>query len=138
MTRASVRSLFRANLGTLRRVAASDLAVSLVFGSSSDFPAKRDYAYCSWDPAKGKATITVAPRIVRAGRPRALALLRHELAHAFLMAQELPHTERECDEVAERLFGAAIYYDADDVQTTDAVRAAHRHRPAHLPTGEGS
>ena len=134
MTRQSdLQALFRRERGTVRQHA-PDLDVTLKIGKASEFPKPRDYAYCASDG--DRAVITVAPKMLRAARHRQTALLRHELAHAYLMAQGLPHSERECDEVAERLFDAPIYYDADLVQTTRKDAAKHRRRPAHLPTGE--
>ena len=124
--------LFDVHLNEVRQHA-PNLDVSLVVGEAADFPARRDYAYCAWDG--NKAVITVAPKLARAGVHRQTALIRHELAHAYLMAQDLDHTERECDEVAESLFGDPIYYDADLVQTTSKARGKHRRRPSHLPTG---
>lgn len=134
MTRQSdLRARFLRELGTVRQHA-PDLDVTLKIGKASEFPAKRDYAYCASDG--DKAVITVAPKMLRAPAHRQTALLRHELAHAYLMAHDLDHTERECDAVAERLFDAPIYYDADLVQTVRKASAKHRRRPSHLPTGE--
>lgn len=109
--------------------------VSLVIGTPSEFPATRDYAYCGYDDGTEEAEIVVAPKILSAGKHRQEGLLRHELAHAYLMAQGLQHSEEECDRVAEELFGAPIYYDRQDVQTTSFRHAARRRRPKHLPTG---
>ena len=133
MREKKLRALFRHNLDVVR-THAPDLDVTLKIGEASDFPAKRDYAYCQHDG--DKAVITVAPKMLNAARHRQDALLRHELAHAYLMAHDLDHTERECDAVAERLFGEPIYYDADDVQTVRKASAKRRYRPLRLPTGE--
>lgn len=130
-----LRGLFRVQRAVVLRHSPY-LDVTLKIGPASDFPAKRDYAHCSWDGHR--AVITVAPKMLRASTHRQKALLRHELAHAYLMAQDLDHTERECDAVAERLFGEPLYYDADLVQTTSEAHGRHRRRPAHLPTGEES
>lgn len=128
--------LLRTFNGLLARVRrhAPNLDVRLRVGERRDFSAKRDYAYCSWDG--DRATITVAPKMLNAALHRQDALLRHELAHAYLMAGDLDHTERECDEVAERLFGDPIYYDRDDVQTIREEAAVHRRRPTYLPSGK--
>ena len=105
-----------------------DLDVVLEIGNPAEFPANRDYAYCAWDGEK--ARIVFAPKIHRADQPRQDALIRHELAHALLTSADLPHSERECDAVAEAIFGDLIYYDDEDVQT---LTGGARPRPRHLP-----
>ena len=128
---------FRRLLSELQAASPPDFDVALVFGDAGDFPAARDYAFCSWDPETRMATITVAPKIVKAGGYRVLALLMHELAHAFLMSADVEHDERDCDAVAEELFGFQIRYDAEDVQTISRAQGIHRRRPAHLPNPRG-
>ena len=132
MSYALVQQCFYENRDVLR-THARDIRVQLHLGVGSEFPEKRDYAYCVWED--GVATITVAPRMLLAPKHRVEALMRHELAHAYLLANDLEHSERECDEVAERLFGDPILYDADDVQTVSPKYGVHKKRPAHLPTG---
>lgn len=105
-----------------------DLRIELGIGDSAEFPANRDYAYCAWDGEK--ARIVFAPKIRQADRSRQDALIRHELAHALLTSADLPHSERECDAVAEAIFGDLIYYDDDDVQT---LVGGSRPRPPYLP-----
>lgn len=105
----------------------------LHFGPAEEFPNLRDYAYCGYDDERERAEITFGPRVFGAPKARVDALIRHELAHGLLMARDLEHTERECDAVAERVFGDKVYYDADDIQTLDAREAVHDVRPSHLP-----
>jgi hypothetical protein len=108
------------------------LTVSLTLGDPAEFPAERNYAYSAWDG--NKAQIVFAPKRLDADEAQQDALLRHELAHAILQHAGLDHSERDCDAVAERIFGAPIYYDARDVQTLNPdVFGAQRPRPAHLP-----
>lgn len=109
-----------------------DLKLSVAIGKASEFPKKRNYAYCSWDGEK--AAIVFAPKIRNATRSRQDALIRHELAHALLLSADLPHDERECDAVAEEFWGDPIYYDADDIQT---LAGGTRPRPRHLPNPGG-
>ena len=135
---ATLDELFEALVDTMGDLHISGVNVTVAVGDSSDFPAARDYAYCSWEPGHhgGSGTITVAPKLLRAPRHRQEGILRHELAHAALMSADLDHTEHECDAVAEALFGSPIYYDADDIQTVSKRAAVHRRRPAYLPDGE--
>ena len=113
----------------------SGLTVHLIIGTPGEFPKVRDYAYCGWDDGTEEAEIVVAPKILSADRHRQEGLLRHELAHAYLMSEDLRHSEEDCDRVAEALFGSPIYYDRQDVQTTSKRAAKSRRRPKHLPTG---
>lgn len=111
------------------------LQVSAQIGDPSEFPKPRDYAYSAWDGEQ--ALIVFAPKILRANQARQDALIRHELGHALLQSAGLDHSERECDAVAERIFGDKIYYDSDDVQTLNSrVAGATRPRPSYLPTGK--
>ena len=109
-----------------------DLKISMKIGKVSEFPKKRNYAYCAWDGDKIK--IVFAPKIRNASRSRQDALIRHELAHGILQSADLTHTERECDGVAEEFWGDPIYYDSDDVQT---LSRGTRPRPRHLPNPGG-
>ena len=110
------------------------LQVSAQIGDCSDFPKPRDYAYSAWDGEQ--ALIVFAPKVLKANKSRQDALIRHELGHALLQSAGLDHSERECDAVAERVFGDKIYYDSDDVQTLNPkARGARRPRPSYLPTG---
>jgi hypothetical protein len=50
----------------------------------------------------------------------------------------MEHTERDADEVAEELFGSPLFYDDEDVQTTDQSAPGARHpRPAYLDGPDG-
>lgn len=108
------------------------LRVILIVGKKSHFPRKRNYAYSAWDGEV--AAIVFSPKIHFASKDTQDALIRHELSHALMQTLGIDHTERECDELAERVFGDKIYYDKDDVQTLDPdAPGARRPRPAYLP-----
>lgn len=98
----------------------------------------RAYAFCE-DLDDGSFRIAVAHKMNEADDSRIEGLLRHELAHAVLLhGGDLEHTERDADEVAEALFGSPLYYDEDDVQTTDpSAPGARRPRPAYLDDAQG-
>jgi len=112
----------------------------------------RAYAYCAPDPktpkrprsgrkrATGEAfVIAVAPKIEDADDGRMEGLICHELAHAILLHLGYDeHTERDADLCAEQVFDVCIYYDAADVQTTDAFAPrARRPRPHYLDDEHG-
>lgn len=112
----------------------------------------RAYAYCVPDPraaqqprrgrkrATGEAfVIAVAPKIEEADDGRIEGLICHELAHAILLHHGYEeHTERDADACAEQVFDVCIYYDVDDVQTTDAFAPhARRPRPPYLDNEDG-
>ena len=127
------KALFRKRLQHAQKVQPG-LRVTLGIGDPADFPKRRDYAYSAWDGET--AHVVFAPKIGRAAQARQDALIRHELSHALMQTAGLSHNERECDAVAESVFGDRIYYDSDLVQTLDPkARGAVRPRPAHLPTG---
>jgi hypothetical protein len=105
-----------------------DLRITLHIGKPSEFPKTRDYAYCAWNGHT--CEIVFAPKIEKEAKATQDALIRHELAHAMLTSADLPHSERECDAVAEEFWGDPIYYDPDDVQT---LESGTRPRPRHLP-----
>lgn len=118
--------------------AAANLHARLHMGRSAQFPAPRDHAFCElMPPEPGRATwcrITVAPRMLTAPRARQEGVLRHEIGHALLFLHDVDpatHTELACDEAARLLFGEPIYYDREDVQTTDPTGTTPR--PSHLP-----
>ena len=106
------------------------LEITMKIGKASEFPKRRDYAYSAWNGER--AQIVFAPKISRASTNRQDALIRHELSHALLQSAELNHNERECDAVAERIFGDRIYYDSENVQTLNEQNS-RRPRPTHLP-----
>jgi hypothetical protein len=75
-------------------------------------------------------TVWVRPKILGASAEVIDGVLMHELAHCWCIAHGFAeHTERECDKVAEELFGKVIRYDDDDVQTVGEGGP----RPAYLP-----
>lgn len=111
------------------------LRVSVSLGDPAEFPEDRNYAYSAWDGAS--ASIVFSPKVLDADAEQQDALLRHELSHAVLQHAGLPHSERDCDDAAERIFGDPLYYDHRDVQTLNPrAPGARRPRPAYLPTGE--
>jgi len=97
--------------------AAPQLRIDLAVGDLSEFPAYRDFAYCTdnTDPIR----IVVSPRLENQRAERIDGILRHELGHAvYMLGGDRTHSEREADKMAERLFGGIIRYDEFDVQTT--------------------
>lgn len=101
----------------------------------------RAYAFCE-DLEDGAFRIAIAGKLNDpnlADDSRVEGLLRHELAHAVLLhTGDTEHTERDADDVAEALFGSPLFYDADDVQTTDpSAPGARRPRPAYLDDENG-
>ena len=132
------KRLFRERLAAVRE-RRPELDVRYRIGRREDFPETRDYAVSLWDSEAGnggRVTLIFAPKIKSAPADRQDALIRHELAHAVLQSAGLEHDERECDTVAEALFGDEIYYDHQDVQTlNEHARGATRPRPARLPDG---
>ena len=97
-----------------------------------DFTEPRAFAFCHVEPVNGVYSIGVAPHMEAQPASRIVAVLAHELGHASLLRRgKLDHSEQDADDAAERLFGFRIYYDADDVQTTDTTGVYPR--PAHLP-----
>lgn len=103
------------------------LPVRLVVGHARAFPGDRDFAYACLDD--GVIYIVVAPDFHKQGRDRIEAILRHEFGHAVQLARGFGFAEREADQIAERLWGDTIYYDAEDVQTLVPGVAP---RPLHL------
>ena len=101
----------------------------------------RAYAFCE-DLEDGAFRIAVAHKMNEPSitdDSRIEGLLRHELAHAVLLhTGDLEHTERDADDVAEALFSSPLYYDEEDVQTTDpSAPGARRPRPFYLDDEHG-
>jgi len=98
----------------------------------------RAYAFCE-DLENGSFRIAVAGKMNDADDSRVEGLLQHELAHAVLLhTGDFDHTERDADEVAAALFGMPIYYDEEDVQTTDpSAPGARKPRPHYLDDADG-
>ena len=120
--RATVRRMTSPVLTAFRRLRAHAVAafpgfdVVIRMGEPSEFPARRDHAYCI--DVKPPA-IVYAPKLERADAERIEGVLRHEFGHALAFFVVTPdHSERDADTVAALVFGAPIRYDADDVQTT--------------------
>lgn len=103
-------------------------AVRFRYGRASEFPRRRNYAYCVDDPSG--PVIVLAPKARRASAERVLGVLAHEWGHALAFLAGMPeHAERDADALAESVFGVRIAYDRDDVQT---VGAGTRPRPSRL------
>lgn len=98
----------------------------------------RAYAFCE-DLEDGSFRISVAGKLNDAEDSRVEGLLQHELAHSVLLhTGDMAHTERDADEVAAALFGMPLYYDEDDVQTTDpSAPGARKPRPSYLDDENG-
>lgn len=113
-----------------REVAGPFFEVGLSVGDPSEFPKRRNMAYCHHDDATGDMHIVVAPKMFKADADRVEGVLRHEFGHALLFFWgHQTHGEREADAIAEQVFGLPIYYDRETVQT---IRGGTRPRPAHL------
>lgn len=99
----------------------------------------RAFAFCEDHGEGGAFRIAIAGKLNDADDSRVEGILRHELAHAVLLhGGDTEHTERDADEVAEALFGSPIFYDEDDVQTTDpSAPGARRPRPEYLDDEQG-
>ena len=102
----------------------------------------RAFAFCEDHGEGGAFRIAIAGKLNDpdlADDSRVDGILRHELAHAVLLhGGDTEHTERDADEVAEALFGSPIFYDEDDVQTTDpSAPGARRPRPEYLDDENG-
>ena len=148
MTRDDLRALFWSNLESMPPAMQPD--VEFVVASTAQapryFPGVRDFAFCQ-ARGRGRSRIVVSPALVAQSRDRVLGILRHELGHAIDNDRNTKaatgvdwrayRPERRADELARVAFGAPIYYDADDVQTTAAHDADGRPnrdvRPSHLP-----
>jgi hypothetical protein len=107
-------------------------------GERGGHACNRAYAFCE-DLDDGAFRIAVAGKLNDADDSRVEGLLRHELAHAVLLhTGDLEHTERDADDVAEALFSSPLFYDEEDVQTTDpSAPGARRPRPAYLDDANG-
>jgi len=130
MTLRSLRRLFVRRLAAVRALYPG-LHATLHIGDAARFPQPRNFAYCEGDYQK-PARITFAPKILLPTSTvrRADGLIRHELANALALYLGVDHGERECDQIAEKLFGGRISYDHMDVQTTGP---GNHPRPAWLP-----
>jgi hypothetical protein len=147
MTNADAKKLYRNLHRDVQTIVGSGFSVPLAIGKSSEFPDRRNMAYCAYrDYNSGKRTISivVAPKLIRSSKSRVSAILRHELAHAAefhigehelrkmaaLDGETLPRgPERRADRIAEIIWDEPIYYDDILVQTLDR---GTRPRPRHL------
>lgn len=112
--RSRVRPVF---LRLLAEIQAHDptFRATLSKGAARDFPTPRAHAWCE---SSTPPRIVYAPKLERADADRIEGVLRHEFGHALAFHMgEIDHTERDTDEIARRVFGRTIRYDADDVQT---------------------
>lgn len=126
-----------------RQLGLLDAKLSLEITSDEPhFATKRGYAICYFKSGN-YCHLRFAPKILRASRSRADALIRHELGHAIdhfaptrvldawarISGVPLPHTpERRADAIAQAVWGKPIRYDKDLVQSLREGTA----RPAHL------
>lgn len=104
--------------------------VEIRIGKAKQFPAVRNFAFCCLISNREAPLIVVAPKFCLQPIERQVALLAHELGHAWYMAQGQDHNERQADAFGELLLGCPIYYDMDLVQNT---RKGVRPRPRKLP-----
>lgn len=132
-TASALRKEFKKALRTVRKHHAfRDLRVSFDLGQASEFPAKRDYAYCQ-QAGPEHYRIVFSPKILKDGMNRFKGLLYHEFGHA--MANTLgfeDHSERDADDLAAEVFGSPIYYDDLDIQTvrktSKSIRPPYLHQ----------
>ena len=102
-----------------------DLPVNIkILRNRELFPKKRDCAFTDGE------TIYLSDKMKDLPLTHQIALIAHEIAHVDYMNQKKHHTERQTDEHAERIFGFQIFYDHDDIQTTQFGK---RPRPRYLP-----
>lgn len=127
----------------VQSVVGEEFRAYLVVGHPSEFPKKRNMAYC-YVEHDGSIFIVISPKLAGGSTSRVEAILRHELAHAIefhtgetelremarLDGHEL-HTGQElrADQVAEIIWEDPIYYDEINVQTLERGK---RPRPTHL------
>lgn len=136
-----VRAAFDALLSSVQEQYPSlscTLDVDAKAGQRDGQACARAYAFCE-DLDDGSFRIAIAAKMNDADDSRVEGLIRHELAHAVLLhGGDMEHTERDADEVAEELFGSPLFYDDEDVQTTDqSAPGARRPRPAYLDDASG-
>lgn len=103
-------------------------------GRANEFLSARSHAYCALVEGSPRPVIVYAPKLARASWPRVVGVLAHEYGHALLMSEgNTDHSERECDRVAEALFGVSIWYDLSGIQSVERTTGAVRPRPSNLP-----
>jgi len=109
-----------------RSTVGSSFRPRLYIGNRAEFPESRNFAYCT-----DGLIIVVAPKMVKSANHRIEGVLGHELGHAILFYfGRLDHSERDADDMAERVFGKTILYDRDTVQSTEHGVCP---RPSFLP-----
>jgi transposase-like protein len=97
----------------------------------------RNVAYCSWtgpDGAKKYQRVVVVRRLLSMPRENVVGVIRHELGHLADDHVSEGGAERRADEIAERVTGAKVRYDANDLQSAGACRTppCRDERPGHL------
>jgi len=127
----------------VQSVVGEEFRAYLVVGPSSEFPKKRNMAYC-YVEHDGSIFIVISPKLAEGSSSRVEAILRHELAHAIEFhtgeteLREMARVdgnklhrgeELRADQIAEIIWGDPIYYDKIDVQT---LERGQRPRPKHL------
>lgn len=147
MKNEDAKKLYKGLHRDVQSIVGADFRVPLVVGKSSEFPDRRNMAYCAYrdyNSGKREISIVVAPKLVSSSKARVSAILRHELAHAIefhLGEDEVrgmarrnneklpPGPERRADRIAEIIWGEPLYYDDILVQT---LNRGTRPRPRHL------
>jgi hypothetical protein len=100
--------------------------------------AERDVAWCTWHTTptgrRNRMHVWFLLRALALPRANLVALVRHEFGH--LADPDIdapgPGAEARADRIAREVSGAAIRYDARDLQTTATGRGTRARRPAHL------
>lgn len=83
----------------------------------------------AWATVEGDRSVSILARALTLPRANLVALVRHELGH---LADDRPFaawSEQRADDIAERVTGEKIRYDARDLQTVGPGRWP---RPLHL------
>jgi len=120
------------------RVAEASIEVSEApCSSASGQCGFRNVAYCTWsgpDGAKKYQRVVVVRRLLAMPRENVLGVIRHELGHLSDDRASQGGGERRADAIAERVTGARVLYDANDLQAVGACKTppCRGSRPDHL------
>ncbi len=124
-----VLSVFKRLDRVVKRDVDPTFSVGLARGPDAHFPEPRNMAYTMYDSDTDALCIVVSNKLVNGADSRIEGVMMHEFGHAVLLWQNIHHTERDADAVAEKMFGKKIFYDKQTVQST---RGGKRPRPLHL------
>lgn len=120
-----------------------------VFPSLPDLRVRLDWeagrtgrAFGYFDPETN--TIGISPRLLEQPAGRIAGVVRHEIGHLVHdsvgrmglmrhLGQLASSDEVLADQLAEYIWGSPLFYDAEDVQTVDPMKAYSRVRPTYLP-----